>query len=90
MKRVVEVVKEEISINDINDDSIIGVAFPSKKVYVLEREGLFFGVGLLEQSLDSKWTARTKKEYASEALKQSGTEVFVFESKNEAIDWMVK
>lgn len=91
MKKVLVEFVDAISIELIDNQSIVGISFGGTKTYVLENSGGgFIGLKLSDQTTFSKWSTSTKKEYVKEALKQMNTEAFVFESQEELLTWLLE
>jgi len=91
MKKVLFNTPTGVSIESINDDSIIGLIFPSspkEKTWIVEnKEGNYFGFGIGDTSISSKWIKNSIKEYCITANQQNA-EIFVFDTEKELIEWL--
>lgn len=91
MKRVVKALPQVLVADDIENNDIIGVDYDGHRCVVLPVGDLgYMGFALDESSTFGKWCKRTKSEYVTEALKQSDTEVFIFDNRYELMRWMLK
>lgn len=94
MKQIVLENKEVsiIDINNITNNSFVGIIFDNNKKCVVSKKGDSF-VGILsddtEKSLNHCWTEKSKKKFIEEAFNQKGTKAFVFETFGELCKWLI-
>lgn len=82
--------KKTITLDEINNESLVGVDYGDEKVIVVNTIEGYVGV---EKDLDSteSWSETSIQKYVNFATKRSGaTEVFVFENHKEMFDWLIK
>lgn len=74
-----------VFINQISDDSIIGVLGSFGKYYIARSPSGFFGTMPFSLYQDAPWYKKTLKEYVEEAV---GTDFYVFKSEQELFNWL--
>lgn len=93
MKRVVKTQpkSEVIALNKINDESCVGIKWSSgvKSWVTKAGEKDFRGTYIGDQYLAGCWKRSSKKEYVEHAMEQTGTEVYVFENKDELLTFLL-
>jgi hypothetical protein len=90
MKKVVnEVVERTISIDDINNESFVGVLWNSrtKSIVITCGNGEYIGINDDTIGLRHAWKKQTKKLYVETAMKQDALNVYVFEDNSELLNW---
>jgi hypothetical protein len=82
---------EVIALNKINNESYVGIKWSSGvKSWITEvNEKDFRGAVIGDQYLAGCWKISSKKEYVEHAMKQTGTEVYVFENKDELLTFLL-
>ena len=94
MKRVVKAApkSEVIELNKIKNDSYVGIKWSSGgKSWVTQSANKEFkGTYVGDQNLAGCWTRPTKREYVGNAMEQTGTEVYVFEDKDELLTFLLE
>ena len=82
-----KVVKDQIE--QINDDSIIGIEWPENDRSIIIYDGDFLSFGNEDKSIEETWKASSIKEYVEECLEiDMGIKIFQFESVKECLKWM--
>jgi hypothetical protein len=93
MKRVVKTVpkSEVIALNKITDESYVGIKWSSgSKCWITKTaEKEFKGSYIGDQHLAGCWAKPTKREYVANAMDQDGTEVYVFDNRNELLTFLL-
>jgi hypothetical protein len=82
--------KEIINLSEINDKSHIGIQWngsASRSVVLRKGDKEFVGMQFYDLDLTYSWSRASKKEYVTEAFKQSGAKVFEFDDYKELITW---
>lgn len=92
MKEIVNVIKiTQVKLSSIEDDNHIGILWgDGKKSKVIQTSEGFIGFSLLDEDLRSKWTRRSKNKYVEDVLEQIGTKAYLFDSKEELLEWLVE
>lgn len=88
MKQIVSTTKQ-ITLDVIGNKSIVGVQFKSGvKVMIIETQSEeFTGLANDSLSLNGNWNAASKKEYIENAFNQNGSKAYLFDTKEELINW---
>jgi hypothetical protein len=93
MKRVVKTQpkSEIITLNKVKDESYVGIKWSSgSKSWVTQSaDKEFKGTYIGDQNLMGCWTRPTKREYVGNAMEQDGTEVYVFDNRNELLTFLL-
>ena len=92
MKKIINNSKYEVALlSEIDDRSYVGIQFgiECRKCWVIEIDGTFHGMRIGDRTTGHNWTTLNKQEYIEKAFEQDGTQVFVFEDKNELIMWLI-
>lgn len=89
MKKVVLKQTEEVSIDSITNESIVGVMWKyGVKGYVINVGGSFCSVTPFDTK-GEKWIKSSQKEYAERVLSEwGGGQVFLFDTEEEIVDWL--
>ena len=92
MKEIVNVIKiTQVELSSIEDNNHVGILWcDGKKSKVIQTSEGFIGFDLLDCDLRSLWTRKSKKEYVQDALEQIGTKAYLFDSKEELLEWLVE
>jgi hypothetical protein len=93
MKRVVKTApkSEIITLNKISDGDYVGIKWSSgSKCWITKTaEKEFKGTYVGDQNLAGCWTKPTKREYVGNAMDQNGTEVYVFDNRDELLTFLL-
>lgn len=95
MQRVINTETEKtISIDDINNDTIVGVAFKGceKAIILCNESGQYYGASKLKNKFNhpSSWESKSKKEYVQQSVSGQGAKAYVFDTFGELFEWMLK
>lgn len=94
MKRVIKSLlkTKTIELNKITNESFVGIQWSSgKKSWITQTDNeQFKGIYIGDQYLAGCWARSTKREYVENAMEQTGTEVYVFEDKNELLTFLLE
>lgn len=93
MKRVVKnpPKSEVITLDKVTDESYVGIKWADgEKCWVTKTaEKEFKGIYVGDQNLTGYWTKQTKRLYVVTAMEQNGTEVYVFDNKDELLTFLL-
>ena len=91
MKKVVRnvVVESVVDINEITNDSYVGILWKGggKSVVINFGGGKYLGISGSSIQWSEAWSKDSKKEYVDSALDQTGSTVYIFDSKGELLTW---
>lgn len=81
--------RKELTLSDLNNDSIVGIKFFAGKNYIIqERSGNFISLSANENSIsESTFSELSLVEYVKR-LKKQDPEVFVFDTMKELHKWL--
>ena len=91
MKKVVLKETQEVSIDQITDETIVGIEGldGSKIVIVQVGKNKYCGLEIGDNSLYCKWYSESQKAYVKEFCSNSRQEtVYLFETKEEIVNWL--
>ena len=92
MRKVVKQADSEvIDLDRIDNNSKLIVKWSNGDSYSLIIKGTdekFYGMNCAYPDLTHSWKADSKREYASRAIDQKGTEVFEFNTYKELYEWL--
>jgi len=91
MKKVMFELKEKINVNDLNDNSLVGIIWSShKKTIITKVCNKFISISKNDYDLKSSWFKDSIKEYVIQAnLNNTDIEVFVFSTRSEMENWLI-
>jgi len=89
MKKVVLKETQEVSIDQITDESIVGIEYSNgEKCYIIIVDNLFACIAPFKINNNSYYTKGSKREYAEYSIKHSEAKVYLFYTKEEIINWL--
>jgi hypothetical protein len=90
MKKVLLEKSNEITINSLNDQSIVGVKWLSdgEKAWVTKSIDGFIIVGVGDKNIENCYKSESLRELIKLCCGSNNSEVFVFETRGELINWL--
>lgn len=89
MKKVVLKETQEVSIDQITNDSIVGIEWnDGVKAYISKNAKGFISIGIYDGNVDFNYFKGSKKEYAVNEIKSYSAKVWLFDTEEEIIEWL--
>lgn len=92
MKEIVSISGNATPIDNVNNNSIVGILFDNvhKTVVLPNHDGTFHSVKGVDREVfpENKWTRPTIREYIENARDNQGAKAYIFDSWAELFTWM--